>query len=151
MDASRLGTTYGLDMQIDRNEDLTEVHTGVVQILAALEAGTAVWRHGPDPATVRELIASMLLDLDSISARADVGRYPLPAFATDFISRRLARRLAARYTGRDLGTEFDRRFAAAHRAAIERRNGEWLGPAIDRLRWSLNELRAALRLSDPLL
>lgn len=143
------GTTYGLGVQTDPNKDLTEVHKGVVQILTALEAGTVVWRQGPDRATVRELIASMLLDLDSISARAEVGRYSLPAFATDFISRRLTRRLAARYTGRDLGTEFDRRFAAAHRAATERRNGEWLGPAIDRLQLSLNELRAALRLTDP--
>jgi hypothetical protein len=151
VDASPLGTIYGLGVRADRNKDLLEVHNGVVQILTALETGTDVWRQSPDRATVRELIASMLLDLDSISARAEVGRYPLPAFATDFISRRLARKLAARYTGRDLGTEFDRRFAAAHRAAVERRNGEWLRPAIDRLRLSLNELRAVLRLTDQLL
>ena len=59
--------------------------------------------------TAAESLALALLELDRIGSDTRPQARQLPAFASDFLNRKLTKRLLDRYRGRALAAEFERR------------------------------------------
>jgi hypothetical protein len=127
----------------DRYQEVKAQAHDVGDLLRRLDPRSLRMKPNSYEPTVAGSLALAILELDRIASEARIEPGPLPAFARDFLNRRLSRRLLERYHGRELPAEFERRL---HDVLERLANGRMVnrdGP-LERIRNLLTELESAL-------
>ena len=130
-------------MGSDRYQEVKALAHDVADLLRRLDPRGLKTKPNSYEPTVAGTLALAMLELDRIASEARIAPGPLPAFATDFLNRRLSRRLLERYRGRELPQEFERRL---HDVLERLANGRLVdrdGP-LERIGNLLAELESAL-------